>query len=97
MPGLGSYCRRSPCRMIDIVRRTSGVATAANSIDTTGMANRISGDTPQKLLEAYVKATVPDGLSATLPLGLLQDCPSSGRNQEVAKRTSTVCLTSRTR
>ncbi len=44
--------------MRDIVRRTSGVATAANSVDTTGMANRISGDTPQKMSPAGQRESI---------------------------------------
>jgi catechol 2,3-dioxygenase-like lactoylglutathione lyase family enzyme len=34
--------------MRDILRRNSGVATAADSVDTVGMAKHTSGSTPQK-------------------------------------------------
>jgi catechol 2,3-dioxygenase-like lactoylglutathione lyase family enzyme len=46
-PVFGSYCIKALCRMRDILRRNSGVATAAISVDTIGMAKRTSG-TPQK-------------------------------------------------
>ena len=46
-PVFGSYCLKALCRMRDILRRNSGVATAAISIDTIGMAKRTSG-TPRK-------------------------------------------------
>ena len=47
-PVLGSYCLKVLCRMRDILRRNSGVATTADSVDTIGMAKQTSDSTPRK-------------------------------------------------
>jgi catechol 2,3-dioxygenase-like lactoylglutathione lyase family enzyme len=47
-PVLGSYRLKALCRMRDILRRNSGVATAEDSANTIGMAERTSDSTPQK-------------------------------------------------
>jgi catechol 2,3-dioxygenase-like lactoylglutathione lyase family enzyme len=44
---LGSYCLKGLCRMRDILRRNSSLATVAGSVDTIGMAKQTSGSTPQ--------------------------------------------------
>ena len=47
-PVLGSYCLKGLCRMRDILRRNSGLATVADSVDTIGMVKQTSGNTQQK-------------------------------------------------
>jgi catechol 2,3-dioxygenase-like lactoylglutathione lyase family enzyme len=51
-PVLGSYCVKVLCRMRAILCRDSSVATAAGSIDTTGMENQRTGNSPQKASRA---------------------------------------------
>jgi catechol 2,3-dioxygenase-like lactoylglutathione lyase family enzyme len=47
-PVLGSYCLNGLCRMRDILRRNSVLATVADSVDTIGMAKQTSSSTPRK-------------------------------------------------
>ena len=47
-PVLGSYCLKPLCRIIDILRRNSGLATEPDLLDTIRMARRTSDSSPQK-------------------------------------------------
>jgi catechol 2,3-dioxygenase-like lactoylglutathione lyase family enzyme len=57
-PVLGSYRLKTPCRMTDILRHNSGVATLVDSADTICMPKQTSGNTSQKASPAGQKESI---------------------------------------